>query len=425
LGWHLQIAGFLVFAVAAHSQDFSTTEQAAVPAEPGTRTALMEQRQTAKTASLQPQQKDRAEEIFDRAIDNAGLKRLLGNQNGLGIQFGTLFPGSGFALGPDYSLRGLLNENLDVQFAAIGSLKQYYEVRGGASFRHLAGNRVRIDLHARRMDAPQVHYYGPGNDSSVDAKTNYRLEAGLFDGRISAMPFRRILSVGATTGYTMLNVGPGQADEIPSSERLFTPRNAPGINRQTNYLHGGPFIELDWRDQPGDPHRGGAIGVNYHWNVDRVGGAFSFRRAQMYIEQYLPLLNEKRVIALRARTTLSYTRSDEVLPYYMQPTLGGPNDLRGYSQFRFYDKNAMVLNAEYRRELGPPLDLVLFTDWGKVFSKPGALAFSELHGSGGVGFRFKTRSSVIMRIDVGFSQEGVKFWWAFSDIFRGFLQNLH
>jgi hypothetical protein len=425
LGGRLQIAAFLLLAIAGRTHGFAADGQVVTAGEPGTRMGLLEQQQTAKTASLSPQEKDKAEKIFDRAIDNAILRRLLGNQNGLGIQFGTLFPGSGFSLGPDYSVRGLLNENMDIQFAAIGSMKQYYEVRGGASFRHLAGNRLRVDLHARRMDAPQVHYYGPGNDSNSDAKSNYRLEAGLFDGRISATPFRRILKVGATTGYSLVNVGPGQADGIPSSDMLFGPARAPGINRQTNYLYAGPFIELDWRDQPGDPHRGGAVGVNYQWNLDRTDGTFSFRRAQMYVEQYFPFLNEKRVIALRARTTFSYTHSDEVIPFYMQSTLGGPNDVRGYSQFRFYDKNSLVLNAEYRRELGPPLDLVLFTDWGKVFPKPGSLAFSELHGSAGVGFRFKTRNSVIMRMDVGFSSEGVRFWWAFSDIFRGFLHNLY
>ena len=83
-------------------------------------------------------------------------------------------------------------------------------------------------------------------------------------------------------------------------------------------------MELDWRDQPGDPHRGGAVGASYQWNFDRVGGAFSFRRAQFYVEQYLPFRNEKRVIALRARTTLTYTGRDQVVPFYVQPTLGGP-----------------------------------------------------------------------------------------------------
>lgn len=385
----------------------------------------LEQERNVKAEQLAPQGKERPEQVYDRVIDNPIVKRLLGDQNGFGIQFGTLYPGSGFALGPDYSVRGLLNENMDLNLAAIGSLKKYYELRAQASFRHLASNRARLDIAVRRMDAPQVHYYGLGNDSSKDTKTNYRLEGGFAEARLAAVPFRRVLRVGVTTGYSLINVGPGKSGGTPSTETVFGPVTTPGINRQTDYLHTGPFIEIDWRDRPGDPHRGGSIGYNYYWYLDRAGGAFSFRRSQMYVEQYIPFLNEKRVVALRAIANLSYTKPGEVVPFYVQPTLGGPNDVRGYSQFRFYDNNSLVLNAEYRRELALPVDLAFFTDWGKVFPKPGALNFSNLHGAAGVGLRFKTRSDVVMRIDVGFSPEGVRFWWTFSDIFRGFLHNLY
>jgi len=385
----------------------------------------MELEQQAKAAHLQRQEKERAEQVYERVMKNALVKRLLGNQNGLGIQFGTLYPGSGFALGPDYTVRGLMNENLNLNVAAIGSVKQYYELRAGASFPHLASNRAVLDFEVRRLDAPQVHYYGPGNDSNKDNKTNYRLETGLVEMRAAAVPFRRVLRIGAAAGYFLMNVGPGQASDLPSAEKVFTPAQAPGIDHQTNYLRVGPFVEADWLDKPDDPHRGTSLGANYLWYVDRDARAFSFRRFQVYAEQYIPFWNEKRVIALRAKTNLTYSTGGDVVPFYMQSTLGGPNDLRGYSQFRFYDNNSLLFNAEYRRELGSPMDLAIFTDWGKVFPKPGDIGFSDMHGSAGVGLRFKTRASVVMRIDVGFSPEGVKFWWAFSDIFRGFHGNLY
>ena len=404
---------------------FLIVASARVVGQPDTRMNQLEQQRKVKADKVGPEVESEAEKVYDRVIDNPIVKRLMGNQNGLGIQFGTLFPGAGFSLGPDYSVRGLLNENLNINLSAVGSLKQYYELRAKASFTHLAGDRARLDLQVRRMDAPQVHYYGPGNDSSKDTKTNYRLEAGLVEGRLAAVPFRRILQIGVAGGYSLVNVGPGQASNLPSTETVFTPAVTPGIDRQTNYLNVGPFIEADWRDQPGDPHRGTRVGFEYLWYFDRAAGAYSFRRIQAYAEQYFPFLNEKRVIALRARTNLSYTSDGAVIPFYAQPTLGGPNDLRGFSQFRFYDNNSLIFNGEYRRELAMPMDLVLFTDWGKVFRKPGALGLADLHGSAGVGFRFKTRNSVVMRMDVGFSKEGVRFWWAFSDIFRGFLHNLY
>ena len=43
-----------------------------------------------------------------------------------------------------------------------------------------------------------------------------------------------------------------------------------------------------------------------------------------------------------------------------------------------------------------------------------------LLGAGGIGLRFKSRNALVMRIDVGFSPQGVHFWWTFSDAFRRF-----
>ena len=34
----------------------------------------------------------------------------------------------------------------------------------------------------------------------------------------------------------------------------------------------------------------------------------------------------------------------------MLPTIGGSDDVRGFEDFRFRDRNAVVLNAEYRWE---------------------------------------------------------------------------
>jgi outer membrane protein assembly factor BamA len=79
-----------------------------------------------------------------------------------------------------------------------------------------------------------------------------------------------------------------------------------------------------------------------------------------------------------------------------------------------------VFNAEYRWEVATGLGMALFADAGRVSDKPGQLALSDLHGSGGFGIRFKSRNAVVMRVDVGFSPQGVQFWWTFSDAFKRF-----
>ena len=74
------------------------------------------------------------------------------------------------------------------------------------------------------------------------------------------------------------------------------------------------------------------------------------------------------MIALRAAGTFSYVRKGNVVPFYMQPTIGGPSDVRGLPRFRYYGNNSIVGNAEYRWEVAPALDMALFADAGRVQS---------------------------------------------------------
>jgi hemolysin activation/secretion protein len=138
----------------------------------------------------------------------------------------------------------------------------------------------------------------------------------------------------------------------------------------------------------------------------------------------MPFLNEKRVLAFRAMTQLSWADAGHRIPFYMQPTLGGSDDLRGFRPYRFYDNNMVLLNGEYRWEVAPALDMALFVDAGKVFSRPGDISLSKLEKAGGLGFRFKNRDGVVVRLDAGVSNEGVQVWFKFSPPFVGAFHNL-
>jgi hypothetical protein len=108
----------------------------------------------------------------------------------------------------------------------------------------------------------------------------------------------------------------------PRRTRL-TSRQTPGIDEQTDYGHIGPFVQVDFRDRLTDPHRGGTMWWRYVYFHDDELFRYSFRRLEASIEQYIPVLNEKRVFALRAQTDLSFPNETTLVPFYMQPTLGG------------------------------------------------------------------------------------------------------
>src|SRR6185503_17228170 len=109
---------------------------------------------------------------------------------------------------------------------------------------------------------------------------------------------------------------------------------------------------------------------------------FSFHRVSAVAEHYIPFLNQKRVIALRAKTDLSFHSERQVVPFYLQAILGGDSDLRGFPAYRFYDENSLVFNAEYRWEVSSRFDAALFVDSGKVFNRPRDISLSGLETSG-------------------------------------------
>jgi outer membrane protein assembly factor BamA len=101
----------------------------------------------------------------------------------------------------------------------------------------------------------------------------------------------------------------------------------------------------------------------------------------------------------------------------MLPALGGSESLRGFQQFRFHDRNRMLMNLEYRWEVFSGLDMALFGDAGQVAKQVSDLSLKDLKTSYGVGFRFNTARNVFLRLDLGRSNEGQRIFIKFGHVF--------
>jgi outer membrane protein assembly factor BamA len=227
----------------------------------------------------------------------------------------------------------------------------------------------------------------------------------------------RHLKIGGSAGYIWVNVGPGTSDRFPSTELVFSPAVTPGIDVQTNFLRYGPYIQVDYLDKPEVATNGGLYTFQFTWYRDQVLNLNDFRRLDAELQQYFGFFNKTHVLAIRGKTTLTDNDTGQPIPFYMQPTIGGSEDLRGFRPFRFYDDNSLVLNAEYRWHVVSLLDMALFADGGKVFPRRGQLNFSNLEGDGGIGFRFNIKGRQFLRLDLAKSREGFRVWVKFNDVF--------
>ena len=369
-----------------------------------------------KSQHLAPDATSGLEQRLVEVREKRLIERITAGASGLGVRLGGLTTGSGFAAGPQYVRRDLADGNLEIRGSARASLKRYQLFDLELGLPQLARGRASLDFLAVHRNYPRVDYYGPGPDSSKTGRSDFRLEDTAYDFTGGLKPWR-YLKLGGTLGYLQVNVGPGGDPRFVSTDKIFSPAVTPGIDRQADFLRGGGFLQLDWRDNPGGPRQGGYYLARYLSYSDRTLGRYSFRRLDLEAQQYFGFFNQRRVIALRGKSVLTYTDAGQRLPFYLQPTLGGSDDLRGLRSFRFYDDNLLVLNAEYRWESFSGLDMVLFADAGKVFPRRAQWNFKELEGTLGFGFRFNIRNNVFMRLDVGFSHEGYQIWLKFDNVF--------
>lgn len=382
---------------------------------PSTRAAEIEAAREEKARRLAPELVSRLEARLLWVKEAKVFERISAGIHGFRARLGNMATGQGFGIGPEYLRRDLARGELTVRAAAQVSTRKATRLEAEFVAPGFAGERLFAAVSAVRHNYGSINYFGPGQDSAKNGRSNFRYEDIAVDGLVGLRWGRR-LKVGASAGRLGVNIGPGTDRRFVSAERMFTPEQAPGIDRQTDFARVGAFAQVDYRDSETGPRSGGSYLVEYSLYEDLGLDRYGFHQLGAELQQYIPFFNKRRVIFLRGKTTLTSPRENQTVPFYLQPVVGGSDDLRGFRPYRFYDNNALVLNAEYRFETFSGLDTALFVDGGKVFPDYRRWNFSNLEGSAGFGLRFNVRNSVFLRLDVGFSHEGYHVWIKFGGL---------
>lgn len=383
---------------------------AAGKAEAQSRTDLIQAARTEKEATLTPWVKPKAQGVFERAQASLPYRLLTGDANGFSVSFGNMVPGSGFAIGPTFT-KDLWDGRLIFRADARAAVNQSYGGRLEVSIPRLLNDHAFATFTTQYRNISEMPYYGPGPDSDKTGRSNYRLEETNIEFRPGIRIFKG-LSAGLIGSYLTVNTGAGHSTRYISAEEQFGPAGTPGVDRQTNYWRGGGFVEYDWRDRPVYPTSGGKYSAQYLRYLDRNLGAYSFLRLDLDASQHIPLFNRTRVISLHASSSLTTAGNGQLVPFYVQPTLGGANTLRGYRFNRFYGDNSVMVNGEYRWFCSPTLDMAVFADAGKVFQRWEQWNFHNLESNVGFSLRFKGRVGTPgVTFDTAFSHEGFQIWF--------------
>ena len=318
--------------------------------------------------------------------------------------------------GPGYR-RHFLDRRLFVDGSAQISWRAYKQAEGRVELPGLAKDHLTVGFHTQWQDLTQVNYFGLGPSSLESQRSEYRLKETDLAG-YGIVRANQWLSFAGRFGWIhqptiSSSVGPFDQD-FPDTSVLF-PAD-PGVAVQTSLLHGGGTVEADTRDHPSRPTRGGLYRAAAQVFADRDLHQFSFRRYEAEGLQILPILGERWLIALHGWSVFSDTSAGNSVPFYMLPSLGGGNTLRGYDDYRFHDRNMLVVNVESRCALFSHIDAALFGDVGNVGARAGDLNLDKTSYGGGL--RVHDRTSTLALLDIAHSREGWQVLFRLSDPFR-------
>jgi len=361
-----------------------------------------------KAQHLEPPARTSLETALYNFKEKRVMERFQAGFAGFHPLVGGMKTGSGFALGASREIVKGLNGTAQVSFKGY----QKYEL----AFSKDLSDRFFTEIRSTYRRHTQEAFFGKGNDTRSEDRSIYRSEDVEAGGKFGVRLPKNV-KVGVHTGFVRSTAGNATTPRFRSVGDVFATETLTAFDEHATYVRSGAFMDIDSRDEPGNPRAGGRYFANWSNYNDRNLGRFGFNQYDVEVQQYIPFFHQRRVIALRAKTTLTQTSNGQEVPFQMLPTLGGSEDLRGYEDFRFRDRNLVVVNAEYRWEAFSGLDIALFADAGQVASRANDLRVSKMKTSAGFGFRFNTAKSVFYRIDVGFSQEGTRVSMKFGNVF--------
>lgn len=336
---------------------------------------------------------------------------------GLSLSFGVGYDGAGLGarVGWTPPRRKMIVPTLTASLST--NLYQIYGLR--LDFSRMFDNRAAAVADVRYISLPQEDFFGMGQDSRRDDRTTYKREAP----RIVISMFKQVrpkLRLEADIGYQKDNILSGEDEKFPSIEDVFDPADVPGLDTGAELLLGTLVMEWMNLDRPGDPRSGMFIRLLGGIAEDLRSGEFDHWRYGLDFRVYLPMLGwgnrfgPRSTLAIRVKGDFTEPMSGGDVPFFRMPTVGGSTTLRGFTEFRFTDRNAIVTNVEYKYPIQKILEAVIFWDEGQVFHTMDEFNFHKFRSSFGGGMRLILENSAFVSMEVGTGSEETRFYFKFG-----------
>lgn len=315
------------------------------------------------------------------------------------VAFGGIKAGSGIALGP--AVGHTFADRSFVQGTAEYSVRHYKLLQLRYQSRPLWKDRATISVRARWQDAPTVSMFQLGMDSSI-GRAVYAERRSELSGQVNAAP-TPVTRFAAGVGLERYRVGSGRLD-LAEDEALQVVPPLPGLATNSRFVHLFVAGGIDTRPAPGYSRRGTVLQAALHDYRDATTHRYSFVRFVPEARTIIPV-QEKAAVDLSGRAWLSAAGASQEVPFFLMPWLGGGDYLAGFPNYRFRDRNALQVTAEYRRAVHAFADVAGFVQSGVVAARVRDLDPGRMAPSVGVAVIAHSDKMTFLRAEVARSRE--------------------
>jgi len=288
-----------------------------------------------------------------------------------------------------------------------------------------SGESFGLNLYVRNRTLPVMTFYGLGPNTNVNNSVKFN-QRDTSAGLDVTTPFPDVswLSAGGKLEGLWPSVGGVTGSNVVSITQEYTEATAPGLATQPPFIHEQVFLRPHKRVWP-------RFDIDYNFSYgfyqDVDTGHYSFRRFEAILDhRFYPEKKkhggviEQNYFFVRWRYSGSYTSGGNVVPFYLQETLGGSDidnqpTLRAFKDYRFRGPHLLMVQTEYDRKVCGScapckegivrtvcshLGLLLAYDAGNVAVRSSDLNFANLHQSFGGGISIYLGKDVVFRMAV-------------------------
>jgi hypothetical protein len=313
---------------------------------------------------------------------------------------------------------------------AMFTVRRFWVLEGEVGRRSLS-NRAQFGGFGAVRHMGRVDYFGIGPDTDLSDRAAFGLRETTVGARGWFRPIPAVRLGGTVSAY-LPDLGRTNSSRIRPIDSVFP--DVPGILSEPTFGRYRGFVELRHPAPVAESveqrnHYRGAYQLAFESVRDYSTGRHNLYRWEFETQQRLPGFTPDQRLTLHGFFATTNRTAD--VPFYLLYSLGGTGGLktfrpdmlggdgtratlRGFRNFRFRDRDLVLMQAEYRIPIHKYVETSVFVDTGQVAPRPSEL-FSNLRANTGFSVSAVRKGKTLGRLDVGFGGgEGVYFYWSFG-----------